>query len=345
MSRRRRRAYRVLLLMHPDFVPPTNAESASERESFDWKTEYDVLSTLRKLGHEVQALGVADELLPIRQAVEAFQPHVVFNLLEEFHGRASFDHHVVSYLELLRVPYTGSNARGLVLARDKALSKKVLAYHRIPAPGFAVFPRGQRVRTPRQLSFPLIVKSLTEESSLGIAQASVVEDADRLAERVRFIHESIGSDAIAERFIEGRELYVGLLGNRRVGVLPVWELRFENLPRGDFAIATARAKHNPEYQEKRGVRTEEADLPAAVAARIQRTSRRIYRILELDGYARIDYRLAEDGTVYFLEANPNPDIAEREDFAAAARAAGIPYPALLERILNLGLGRATGSPG
>ena len=122
-------------------------------------------------------------------------------------------------------------------------------------------------------------------------------------------------------------------------MLPVWELRFENLPRGALAIATARVKHNPEYQEKRGVRSEQAELPAELAARIQRTSRRILRILELDGYARIDYRLAEDGTLYFLEANPNPDIAEREDFAAAARAAGIAYPQLLERILNLGLGR------
>lgn len=338
--KRQRRTLRVLVLMHPAFVPPANADAATTREAFEWKTEYDVLTGLRALGHEVQALGVADELLPIRQAVDAFQPHLVWNLLEEFHGQASFDHNVVSYLALLRVPYTGSAARGLMLSRDKALSKKLLAYHRIPAPGFAVFPRGQRVRTPRNLPFPVIVKSLTEESSLGIAQASVVDDAEKLVERVRFIHESIGSDAIAERFIEGRELYVGLLGNRRLTVLPVWELLFDNLPRGALAIATARVKHNPEYQEKRGVRTEEAQLPADLAARIQRTSRRIYRILELDGYARIDYRLAENGTLYFLEANPNPDIAEREDFAAAARAAGIAYPELLERVLNLGLGRA-----
>lgn len=337
--KRKRRKLRVLVLMHPDYMPPTNVEAASEREAFDWKTEYDVLQALRKLGHEGQALGVSDELRPIRQAVEAFQPHVVFNLLEEFHGLASFDHHVVSYLALIRVPFTGSGARGLVLARDKALSKKVLAYHRIPAPAFAVFPRGQRVRMPRHLHFPLIVKSLTEEASLGISQASVVDDLERLTERVRFIHDSIGSDAIAEAFIEGRELYVGLLGNRRVQVLPVWELCFDNLPRGALAIATARVKHNPDYQEKRGVYTEQAELPDEIAERIQRTSRRIYRILELDGYARIDYRLADDGTLYFLEANPNPDIAEREDFASAAEAAGISYHALIDRILHLALAR------
>ena len=338
--KRQRRTLRVLVLMHPDYMPPTNVDAATAREAFEFKTEYDVLQGLRALGHEVQALGVAHELLPIRQAVEAFEPHLVWNLLEEFHGQTSFDSHVVSYLALMHVPYTGASARGLMLARDKALSKKLLAYHRIPAPGFVVFPRGQRVRPPRKLPFPLIVKSLTEESSLGIAQASVVDDAEKLTERVRFIHESIGSDAIAEQFIEGRELYVGVIGNRRLEVLPVWELTFDNLPRGALAIATARVKHNPEYQEKRGVRTEEAKLAPELAQRIQRTSRRIYRILELDGYARIDYRLAADGTLYFLEANPNPDIAEREDFAQAAKAAGVSYPELLEKVLNLGLGRA-----
>jgi D-alanine-D-alanine ligase len=338
-KKRKRRSLRVLVLMHPDFVPPTDVESASAEEAFAWKTEYDVLTTVRKLGHEVQALAISDELLPVRQAVEAFEPHIVFNLLEEFHGLAEFDYHVVSYLELLRIPYTGCNPRGLVLARDKALAKKVLHYHRIPSPGFVVFPRGRPVRAPRQLGYPLIVKSASLESSLGISQASVVEDEERLVERVRFIHENTESEALVERFIEGRELYVGLLGNRRVEVLPVWELVFENLPRGAAAIATERVKHDPVYQNKWGIFQEQAEVEPALAARIQRTSRRIYRLLHLDGYARIDYRLAEDGTVYFLEANPNPEIAEREEFASAARSVGIDYPKLIERILNLGLAR------
>jgi D-alanine-D-alanine ligase len=342
-----RRRWRVLVLMHPALVPPEDADTHDERSAHAWKTEYDVLRTLRGLGHAVEPLGVQDELLPIRRAVSALRPHIVFNLLEEFQGLAELDQHVVSYLELLKVPYTGCNPRGLVLARDKALSKKLLAFHRIPAPGFAVFPRGRRIRPPRDLGFPLIVKSLTEEASLGIAQASIVDDAERLEERVRFIHDSVGSDAIVERFIDGRELYVGVLGHRRLRVLPTWELRFGNLPRGAVAIATARVKHDPDYQAKRGIYQQRAELTPAEAKRIARTTRRVARILHLDGYARVDYRLAPDGTLYFLEANPNPEIAEREEFASAAEAAGLRYPRLLETILRLGLARGTpaGSTG
>jgi D-alanine-D-alanine ligase len=331
---------RILVLMHPTLVPPDSSEGFTEKEIFEWKTEYDVVSTLRKLGHDVRPLGVQDELMPIRTAIAEWKPHIVFNLLEEFHGLREFDQHVVSFLELMKTPYTGCNPRGLVLARDKALSKKLLTYHRIRVPGFADFPKGRKARCPRGFQFPLIVKSLTEEASLGIAQASIVESDEKLAERVRFIHESIGTDAIVEQFIEGRELYVGMIGNKRVQVLPTWELVFEKMPAGSAAIATARAKHNLDYQAKHGIDHKPAeDLPKEIAETIESTSKRIYKILELDGYARIDYRLSPKGKLYFLEANPNPEIAEREEFAAAAGAASLSYAALLQRIVALGLRR------
>jgi len=332
---------RVLVLMHPSLVPPDSIEGCTEKEIFQWKTEYDVVSTLRKLGHEVRPLGVQDELQPIRAAVQDWKPHIVFNLLEEFHGVSEFDQHVVSFLELLRVPYTGCNPRGMVLARGKALSKKLLFYHRIRVPGFAVVPRGRKARRPRALAYPAIVKSLTEEASLGISQASIVDSDEKLEERVRFIHDSVGTDAIVEQFIEGRELYVAVLGNQRLEVLPVWELVFENMPPGSAAIATARVKHNPEYQEKRGIYHQPAEaLPPEVHAHIVKTTKRAVRILELDGYARFDYRLTPAGELYFLEANPNPDISEREEFAAAATAAGYPYPDLMQRIVSLGMARS-----
>lgn len=332
---------RVLVLMHPSLVPPDSMKGYSEKESYAWRTEYDVVSTLRRMRHEVRKLGVQDELLPIREAVEEWKPHVVFNLLEEFHGISEFDAHVVSYLELLRVPYTGCNPRGLMIARGKALSKKLVHFHRIPVPSFIVVPRGRGVRRPRSMEFPLIVKSLTEEASLGIAQASVVDSDERLEERVRFIHERVESDAIVEQYIEGRELYVGVIGNHRLQVLPVWELKFEKMAAGSAMIATARVKHDPDYQEKRGIFQQQAvDLTESQIAAIQRTSKRIYRNLDLDGYARIDYRLKDDGTLYFLEANPNPDIATTNEFASAAEEAGLKYRDLLRRILNLGLQRA-----
>jgi len=244
---------RILVLMHPDLVPPDSIKGRSEEEINVWKTEYDVVSTLRGSGHEVKPLGVKNELAPIRDEVESFKPHVVFNLLEEFHGEAVYDHSVVSYLELLRVPYTGCNPRGLVLARGKDLSKQLVHYHRVPVPAFVVFPIGRKVKRPPRLALPLIVKSNNEDASMGIAQASVVETDQALAERVAFIHERIGTAAIAEQYIEGREIYVGVLGNDRRRVLPIWELQFCDLAQGTRPIATEMVKHNIEYQQRHSI--------------------------------------------------------------------------------------------
>jgi D-alanine-D-alanine ligase len=254
---------------------------------------------------------------------------------------------VVSYLELLRVPYTGCNPRGMTIARDKGLSKKIAAYHRIRVPRFATYPRGRRrVHRPKDLQFPLIVKSLTEEASAGISQASVVRSDAELVERVAFVHNRIGSDAIAEEFIEGREIYVAAFGNDRITVLPAWELLFENLPARSVAIATARVKHDARYQEARGIFQQQADdLADDVLDRLTRTTRRLYHLLNLSGYARIDYRLRNGNELFFLEANPNPEIAPEEEFASAADAAGISYPQLLQKFLNLGLRRSQSTSG
>ena len=331
---------RVLVLVHPDLIPPESSKGYTEQEKNVWKTEYDVVSTLRAAGHEVRPLGVHDELKPIRDDIEAWKPDVVFTLLEQFHGEAVYDQNVVSYLELLRVPYTGCNPRGLMLARGKDLSKTLVQYHRVPVPDFAVFPMHRKVKRPARLALPLIVKSVNEDASYGISQASVVDSDDKLVERVKFIHERIGTAAIAEQYIEGREIYVGILGNDRLVVLPVWELQFKNMPQGDWLIATEKVKHDTGYQERRGILHGPAkDLTPELAVHIQRLAKRIYRTLELDGYARVDFRLAADGTPYFLEANPNPEIAESEEFATAARHVGIGYPDLLQRIVALAMRR------
>ena len=338
-----KRKLRVVVLMHPSMLPPESLEGYTEQQAYEFKTEYDVVTTLRELGHEVRPLGVADELGPIRTVIEDWKPDIVFNLLEEFLGRQDFDHHVVSFLELMQVAYTGCHPRGLMLARDKALSKKLVAYHHLVVPKFAVFQRGRRVHRPKGLEFPLIVKSLVHEASLGISQASIVESDEKLRERVAFIHERHGSDAIAEQYVDGREFYVGIVGNVRLQVLPVWELLFENMPPGASSIATAHVKHNTDYQRRRGIFQRHADdLAAPLREHIIRTSRRIARILDLDGYNRIDYRLSQEGKLYFLEANPNPDIARSEEFAAAAEEAGRSFPELIQRILILGLQRAAG---
>ena len=335
---------RILALMHPELVPPDSRTGLSAQEAFEGKTEYDVVHTLRDAGHDVQSLGVQEELLPIRDAVEQMKPHVVFNLLEEFHGQAVFDQNVVSFLELLRAPYTGCNPRGLVISRGKALSKKLVAYHRIRVPDFSVFPIGHKVRRPPRLKFPLIVKSLNEHASIGIAKASVVDGDEKLAERVAFIHERVGTDAIAEQFIQGRELYVSVLGNDRLAVFPVWEIVSKSLAEGEPFIATAKVKHDVDYQQRHGIETLAADLPADLVTQLTKAAKRIYKILELTGYARLDFRLDAEGRFYFLEANPNPEIAEQEEFASAARAAGLGYPELLQRIVSLGMRHAGPAP-
>jgi len=326
---------RILALVHDHLVPPEDTSGVNILEA-EWKMEYDVIETLREIGHEVRVLGINDNLGGIRPMAGLFKPHIVFNLMEAFAGVTTFDQNVVSYLELLRLPYTGCNPRGLILARDKALSKKLLAYHRIRVPEFAVVRPGRKVALPRRLTFPLIVKSLFFEASTGISQASVVENTEQLARRATFIHEKLGTAAIVEQFIDGRELYVGVIGNERLEVLPPWEMSFAQMADNRWKIATERVKWSTQYQKKHGIMTDRAKLDPATIERTQRIAKRAYRALDLSGYARVDLRMDEDGRVYVLEANPNPNMAYGEDFSESAEAAGISYERLLDRIIALG---------
>ena len=328
----------MLALVGEGARPPRSLEGLTDAQVSEWKMEYDVLAALETVGHEVECLEVSYDLTRIRKGIEEFQPQIVFNMLEDFHGHVVFDQNVVAYLELLRMPYTGCNPRGLVLSRDKGLTKKICRYHRIPAPRFRVFPRRRRVRLVKHLDYPLIVKSLQEDASVGISQASLVQGQEQLAERVAFVHEQIGDDAIAEEYIDGRELYLGILGNTRLETFPIWELNMDKLPDGVPRIATARMKWNIKFQEKYSIRTRAASgLPDGVAQKIQRIGKRVFRLLRLSGYARLDFRLREDGEVFLLEANANPDLSRDEDFSLSAEAAGIRYETLIHRIVSLGL--------
>jgi D-alanine-D-alanine ligase len=341
----KRKKRRVLVMMHESLVPPDDMKGVSDTDAQEFRTENDVVQGLRELGHEVQPLGLRDELAPLGRAIRDFQPHVVFNLLEEFRGLTAFDYHVVAFLELNGVAYTGCNPRGLLLARDKALSKKIVHYHRVRTPRFASFSRGRKVRPPRWIGYPVIVKSLVEEASYGIAQASVVYDDQALVERVRFIHERVHTDAIAEQFIEGRELYAAVLGHHQLKVFPTWELFLDGLPEDAERIATRKVKWDVAYQKKHRIDHGRARrLGEVLERRIADTARRICRRLGVDGYARIDFRLGQDGELYFLEANPNPDIANGEEFASAAAAQGLKYLELLQRIISLGERRGQLAP-
>ncbi len=323
-----------------DAVRPTKLDQdlSAEMKTPDWKTEANVLAALEGLGHAVEHLAIFDDLDLLRQKIESFAPDVIFNLADQFKNNRGFDQNIVSLLEMQGVPFTGCGATGLVLCKHKGISKKILGYHHIHVPNFVVIPRGQRIARPRQLKFPVLVKPVKEEASYGISQASFVETDEQFRERAAFIHEKHDADVIAEEYIAGRELYVGLMGNLRLTVFPIRELIFREVPPDEPKIATYRAKWDEEYRKRWGLQNQFAEgLDPALVAQIEQTCKRIYRLLTIDGYARIDLRLTAANEVYFIEANPNPILAEDEDFAIAAGKAGLPYPQLIDRIIRHGM--------
>jgi D-alanine-D-alanine ligase len=329
---------RVMALMDEELVPPDDMQGFADEEVINWKTEYDVCTTLHDLGHDLLKLGVSNDTGVIRNALLEWQPNITFNLLEEFHGVAVYDQHVAAYLELMKQPYTGCNPRGLMLAHDKVLSKQILHYHRIPTPQFTVYELGSNITPPKKMGYPLFVKSATEDASFGLSKKSIVQTPEELVERVQFFYDEVKTDALVEEYIEGREFYVGMLGNRRVEVLPIWELLMTKLPEGEPNIATAKVKWDYKIQKELGVKTQEAkDLPKELATQIVRLCKRVYKSLYMTGYARMDLRMTADGHIFVLEANPNPNLSFGEDLAEAAHASGIKYEELIQRILNLGL--------
>ena len=328
---------KVVLLVHTDLIPPEDIiEKDLDWSKVAWSTEYDVKKALLGLGYDLRILGVSESLKKIRDSIKEFQPHVVFNLLEEFQGEAIFDQNVVSYLELLGIPYTGANPKAMIIGRDKALSKKILSYHKIRTPKFQVFPRNQPRKKLRLLEFPLIVKCLNEEASLGISQASVVHSEEKLKERVQYIHSRFRTDAIAEQFIEGSEYFVGVMGNYRLETLPVWALKFAEVGHPEKEFYSTSAKFDEEYRDRKGISTGPAEISDELSALLQKTAKRAYKTLGMSGYARMDFRVNKEGQPFLLEANPNPDISEFDDFAESAKKKGYTYQKLLEKIIRLG---------
>ena len=333
-----RQKLKVLALF--DAIAPTTLDQdlSAELKTDDWKTESNVLDALRELGHTTEHLAIFDNLDVLQQKLQAFEPDVIFNLADQFKNNRAFDQHIVSFLAMRGVPFTGCGSTGLTLCKHKGISKKILSYHRIHTPDFVTIARGKRIARPKRLKFPILVKPLKEEASLGISQASFVESDEQFKERVQFIHEKFDNDVIAEEYIEGRELYVSIFGNHRLQVLPIRELVFKEVPPDEPKIATYKAKWDEEYRKRWGLQNQFAEgLDPAVIANIERVCKRIYHLLTIDGYARLDLRLTPKNEVYFIEANPNPILAADEDFAQSALKANLTYPQLIDRIIRLGM--------
>ena len=332
------RKLKVLALF--DAVAPTTIDQDLTRylQTEEWKTEANVLGALAELGHSTEQLAIFDDLHLLRQKLDSFQPDIIFNLADQFKNNRAFDQNIVSYLEVHGIAFTGCGSTGLILCKHKAISKKILGYHHIRVPEFTVIPRGKRCIRPTGLRFPILVKPLKEEASYGISQASFVETDAQFKERVLFIHEKLNNDVIAEEYIAGREFYVSLLGNERLEAFPVRELVFKEVPPDEPRIATYRAKWDEAYRQRWGLKNQFAEhLDAALEREIVQTCKEIYRLLTIDGYARMDLRVTPANEIYFIEANPNPILAADEDFAQSALQAGLSYAQLIDRIIRIGL--------
>jgi D-alanine-D-alanine ligase len=332
---------RILVLFDTDAEPPATQDYKKELESSD-EAEFDVARALAGKGFDVRLHGFRDDLDQLIHGIRSDPPDVVFNLAERFRGQSALDYTVGALLEMLGVAYTGASSEGLMLARDKSLTKKVLAYEGVRIPHFMVCHHGAPVQRPSDLRFPLIVKPLDEDASVGIAQASVVRDDDALKERVTFIHDKFDTDAIVEEFIAGRELYIGVMGNDPPVPLPPIEMVFGNDSTVESRIATFKAKWSVKYREGRGIQNEIAkNLSPEVRQRLAEVAVRAYQAAGLRDYGRIDVRLAHDDAIYVVEANPNPYLADGEDLAWAAEEGGNLYPEFIEKIADMAWSRRT----
>jgi len=302
-------------------------------------TEYHIIQTLRNLGHNVSILGSEDDITILVTTLSTEKPDLVFNLTEQLGGDRCMDMNIAAVLEMLGIPFTGSGPAGLMLSRDKRLCKQLLTLHRIRIPGFASIAQNRKVRIPKSLRYPLVVKPAFEDSSEGISNASLVNNETALLERVKFVHEGWEQPVIVEEYIEGRELYVSIIGNKRLTVLPARECLFDFDSSEGPQLATYRVKWNDKYREKWNIKFGFAKLDPPIIKNIERICKRVYRLLRIRDYGRIDLRLTPENKLVVLETNPNADIAYGEEIAEAAEKAGIKYEKLIERIIHLAMCR------
>jgi D-alanine-D-alanine ligase len=328
-----------------DWPPERHAEQMTKeiknRRNVEPEMEYQVANALIKNGHEVTLLGVRDDLRDMSTRLGEFKPDLVFNATEAFFENSNLDYLVPALLEAEGYRYTGAPPLALLVTRNKAMSKKVLAFHGIKVPGFKSYRLEEMPTGEENLRFPLIVKPLSADASEGISQASIVHDLASFTERVAWVHERFAQPAIAEEYIEGREIYATILGNgENEQILPLVEMIFENAgERPEDRIATQKSKWDLGYRKRRGIKNVFArPLGKAMREELERVCRVSYRAFWLRDYARIDVRLTKD-EVWFIEANANPFLSYGHDSAEAAHKAGIRYNAFIQRIVDEAMGR------
>lgn len=303
----------------------------------DWKPEKDVRNTLTKLGHEVIPYGIFDDIEALIHTIKEKKPDLVFNMSEAFSGKRDLEPNLTALMQLIGIPFTGSGPMSLQLCKDKGLTKIILDYHEINTPKFVVAKKAQPLPSLKKFQFPAFIKPLQLESSEGISQMSYVQNEKEAFARVEFIHDRLGSDAIIEEFIDGREVYVSLLGNEKLTVFPPRELFFTEIADNEPKFATFKSKWDQEYRKKWGIDSGWMDqLSEPTHKKMNEMCKKIYKLLHIQGFGRIDLRLKND-EVYFIEANPNPSIAKKEDFALSASKGGMDYEDLIAKIVSLAM--------
>lgn len=333
------RKLNILLLFDVPYAPPNHQPFGKFMRGDEWRDELDVVRALIKLGHRVTTFGVFNEVAPLVERLHQNQPDVVFNLCESFAAERRQEPNLMALLELLKIPYTGAKPEALALCKDKGLTKKILNWHGLKVPAFVISTRRRPCRRlPKVFSFPALCKPLDRDGSEGLARTSLVHNETDALARIEYIHAKFRTDAIVEQYIDGRELYVGVLGNERLTVLPPTELYFKRLPAGIPRVLTFKAKWDESYRKRYGITSDRArQIEAQTGHRLIQVCKELYRALKLTGYARVDIRLNDDGEPVIIEVNPNPSIKRRDEFAWAAKSAGISYDDLLSRILQLAL--------
>lgn len=329
---------KIPVLIDRETIPADDPEFEGKTDAVRESMEFHVIASLQELGYDCPVIPFGPDPLATMRRLLDLQPDLVFNLTEHFRGDRRQDANIAGMLELFGLPYTGSGPAALMICRDKILCKRLLGHHRIHVPKFYSLPVGT-TRLRGKLPFPMIVKPAWEDGSDGISLASIVEDASTLQARIRMIHDRMKQPAICEEYIEGRELYVGLLGNDRLTALPAREIRFGRTGEGGPSIATSRVKWDEAYRDKWQITYDHAGLPPDLERKVAHQSKRIMRILQVRDYGRIDLRLTPDGQIVFLEANPNPNICAGEDIAEAAERIGIQHTELIQRIVGIAIKR------
>ena len=331
---------KVLFLFDSPFLTPRGYDFKKEFDEIDWTAEDDVHRALKDCGHEVRLLGLYNDIGVLLKEVNENRPDVIFNMVEVFNQKTYLDKNVASLLEMLEIPYTGASPESLLICNNKALTKKILSFHKIRVPHFYTYYKEHKIWLPRRIKVPLIVKPLCEEASRGLSLASIVDNEESLIERVKYIHQKLNMDAIAEEYIEGRELYVSILGDKRVKVLPLREMKFGEFGEDEPRIATYKAKWDYEYRQKWGIKNVFAGrLPNGLDVKIEEVCKRAYRALNMKCYARLDIRVSPDNKIYIIEANANPSIDSADEIAQSASKLGISYEKLIQKIITLAFQR------